>query len=156
MTKKRGHASADPEHASPPLDPAEVARAIEVLARVAEDRGALAGVDAATRERLQRIAGELARPDARQRRQLRKALARGERDARKARDGALRKATGIRKLREAPVFRAPLPELPAPGEDASRWWPRLPGSTGREPQPQPEPDAPELDAPRKCYVCKRG
>jgi NAD(P)-dependent dehydrogenase (short-subunit alcohol dehydrogenase family) len=144
------------------VDAAEVARALEVLARVAEDRGALAGVDAATRERLQRLAGELARPDARQRRQLRKALARGERDARKARDGALRQATGIRKLREAPVFRAPLPELPPPGTDASGWWPGelpatpVPISTPTpNSTPHPHPHHGDLHEPRKCYVCKR-
>jgi NAD(P)-dependent dehydrogenase (short-subunit alcohol dehydrogenase family) len=160
------------------VDPADVARALEVLARVAEDRGALAAVDAATRERLQRLAGELARPDARQRRQLRKALARGERDARKARDGALRKSTGIRKLRDAPVFRAPLPELPPPGTDASSWWPGpIPGAipTAASAHPEPfdsgasrprsgqakskeSPTSPphdHLHEPRKCYVCKR-
>jgi NAD(P)-dependent dehydrogenase (short-subunit alcohol dehydrogenase family) len=112
-------------------------------------------VDAATRERLQRVAGELARPDARQRRQLRKALARGEREGRKERDGALRKATGIRRLREAPVFRPPLPELPPPGTDASAWWPRLPRAA-----PPPAPATPasgetaHLHEPHKCYVCK--
>src|SRR5215208_1316416 len=108
MTKKR-HALTQRASAPGPVDAADLARALEVLARVAEDRGALAGVDAATRERLQRVAGEVARPDARQRRQLRKALAREERDARKARDGALRKATGIRRLRDERVFRTPLP-----------------------------------------------
>jgi NAD(P)-dependent dehydrogenase (short-subunit alcohol dehydrogenase family) len=133
-----------------------VERAVRVLARVAEDRGALAAVDAATREALQRLAGELARPDGRQRKKLRKALHRGERDARKAKDGALRRGTGIRRLREAPVFRAPLPELPSPGTDASRWWPGevevSPGAAGPAPG---EDEAPELQAPRKCYVCKR-
>jgi NAD(P)-dependent dehydrogenase (short-subunit alcohol dehydrogenase family) len=138
------------------VDAAEVARALEVLARVAEDRGALAAVDAATRERLQRLAGEVARPDARQRRQLRKALARGERDARKERDGALRRSTGIRKLRDAPVFRAPLPELPAPGTDASGWRPEaLPPATPILTAPAPAPAPDELHEPRKCYVCKR-
>jgi NAD(P)-dependent dehydrogenase (short-subunit alcohol dehydrogenase family) len=136
------------------VEAADVARALEVLARVAEDRGALAEVDAATREKLQRLAGEIARPDARQRRQLRKALARGERDARKARDGDLRKATGIRKLRDAPVFRAPLPELPPPGTDASSWWPGpIPGAIPTATPTSTSHD--DLHEPRKCYVCKR-
>ena len=155
MTKKRPHASAGPDDAATPPAASEVARAIDVLARIG-DRGALAGVDAATRERLQRIAGELARPDARQRRQLRKALARGERDARKARDGALRRATGIRKLREEAVFRPPIPELPPPGTDASSWWPKLPAApseTARAHASGAEPV--DLHAPRKCYICKR-
>jgi NAD(P)-dependent dehydrogenase (short-subunit alcohol dehydrogenase family) len=136
-----------------PLDPAEVERALRVLARAAEDRGALAGVDAATREALQRAAGELARPDGRQRKKLRKALRKGEREALKARDGALRSGTGIRRLRDAPVFRAPFPELPPPGADASGWWPRLPGGSPDRPA-DGAGAGPELGEPHKCYVCK--
>ncbi|HYG69721.1 MAG TPA: SDR family NAD(P)-dependent oxidoreductase, partial [Anaeromyxobacteraceae bacterium] len=123
---------------------AELAAALDVLARVAEDRGVLAAVDAATRERLQRLAGELARPDLEQRRKLRKALTREARDARKARDAELRRDTGIQKLRRAPVFETPLPALPAPGTDASGWRPVL-----------PDEDPPPLSEPRKCYVCKK-
>ena len=159
---------------------AELAAALDVLARVAEDRGVLAAVDAATRERLQRLAGELARPDLEQRRKLRKALTREARDARKARDAELRRDTGIQKLRRAPVFATPLPALPAPGTDASGWRPALPegsgpsehgasvrpstgsgrtdsgdapGSSGRT--GGPGEDHPPLSEPRKCYVCKK-
>jgi NAD(P)-dependent dehydrogenase (short-subunit alcohol dehydrogenase family) len=154
MTHKR-NAPAEQEGAPAPVDREELSRAIELLARVAADRGALAAVDAAARERLQRIAGEIARPDARQRRQLRKALARDERETRKARDGALRKQTGIRKLRDAPVFRAPLPELPRPGTDASGWWPAALPPTSTATTTATSTAAPdELHAPRKCYVCK--
>src|SRR6266498_5962466 len=135
------------------LDGAEVAQALRVLARVAEDRGALAGLDAATREALQRLAGEIARPDDRQRKKLRKALRRGERDERKSRDGALRKGTGIRRLRDAPSFATPLPELPPAGSDASSWWPRLPAGPGAA-RAAVADDAPELAEARKCYVCK--
>lgn len=143
---------------------AALAAALDVLARVAEDRGVLAAVDAATRERLQRLAGELARPDLEQRRKLRKALTREARDARKARDASLRKETGIQKLRRAPVFETPLPALPAPGTDASAWRPRLSAPEAAVPVPAPEAashagmhaeDAPPLAEPRKCYVCKR-
>jgi NAD(P)-dependent dehydrogenase (short-subunit alcohol dehydrogenase family) len=137
-----------------PLDPGEVERALQVLARVAEDRGALAGVDAASREALQRLAGELARPDGRQRKKLRKALRKGEREARKASDGALRSGTGIRRLRDAPVFQTPFPELPRPAGDASGWWPRLPGATPPRGAAQADGDGPELGEPHKCYVCK--
>ena len=163
MTRKPKEPLA-PEGAPVALHSADVEHALRVLARVAEDRGALAGVDGATREALQRLAGEIARPDARQRRQLRKALGRGEREARKARDGALRKGTGIQRLREAPVFRAPLPELPPPGADASSWWPRLRAGGGAPHPPAPGAShahgregaagGPELSEPRKCYVCK--
>jgi NAD(P)-dependent dehydrogenase (short-subunit alcohol dehydrogenase family) len=132
---------------------ADVARAIEVLARVAEDRGLLAQVDAAERDRLQRLAGELARPSADGRRRLRKALLKAERDARKARVGALRRETGIRRLRDAPVFQTPLPPLPPPGSDASGWRPELPGAEV-PPAAAGEGDGPALETPRKCYVCK--
>jgi NAD(P)-dependent dehydrogenase (short-subunit alcohol dehydrogenase family) len=142
---------------------AELEAALDVLAQVTEDRGVLAAVDAATRERLQRLAGELARPDLDQRRKLRKALTREAREAKKAHDAGLRRDTGIQKLRRAPVFETPLPALPAPGTDASGWRPLLP-----EPEVTPAApaaaatataagpdDTPPLTEPRKCYVCKR-
>jgi NAD(P)-dependent dehydrogenase (short-subunit alcohol dehydrogenase family) len=139
--------------AAPPLASA-IAAAIEVLARVAEDRGVLAGVDAPTREALQRAAGAVARPDAVQRRKLRKALARREREERKARDAGLREATGIRRARHAPVFATPLPPHPAPGTDeAARWWPVL-AADAPAPSRAAGEGRPELSAPRKCYVCK--
>jgi NAD(P)-dependent dehydrogenase (short-subunit alcohol dehydrogenase family) len=137
----------------PEITAADLASAVAILARVAEDRGLLARVDAATREALQRVAGEVARPGVDQRRKLRKALLRAERDARRARDEQLRKGTGIQQLRQAPVFVTPLPELPPPGTDASRWRPAV------EPPP-PRPSGAEegagelLSEPRKCYVCK--
>ncbi|ABS25830.1 SDR family NAD(P)-dependent oxidoreductase [Anaeromyxobacter sp. Fw109-5] len=138
----------------------EVAIALRVLARVAADRTVLAGVDAETRTTLQKLAGEVARPDLKQRKKLQRALLRDERVQRRARDEALRKETGIQQLREAPVFSTPLPELPRPGADASGWWPRL--GDGRAAPPPPdgaaagaEPaDGPVLSEPRKCYVCK--
>ena len=144
VTRKRT-TPAEQEGAPVALDPAEVERALAVLARVAEDRGALAGVDAATREALQRLAGEIARPDGRQRRKLRKALLKGEREARKARDGALRKGTGIQRLRDAAVFRAPLPALPAPGDDASRWSPGCAPAAARPRRARGPPPRPRAD-----------
>jgi NAD(P)-dependent dehydrogenase (short-subunit alcohol dehydrogenase family) len=146
----------------------EIAVALKVLARVAEDRGVLEAVDAEARATLQRLAGEVARPGADQRRKLRKALLRKERGDRKARDEQLRDGTGIRQLRRAPVFVTPLPALPAPGTDAGGWWPApLPGAVpAGEPatgsgsgrgggEPGSGGDGPELAEDRKCYVCKR-
>jgi NAD(P)-dependent dehydrogenase (short-subunit alcohol dehydrogenase family) len=144
--------SADPAEPRPDVTAEEIADAVAVLARVAEDRGLLARVDAPTREALQRVAGEVARPGVDQRRKLRKALLKAERDARKARDGELRRGTGIRKLREAPVFATPLPELPRPGSDATAWWPEL--GQGEGAASIAEEGAPHLSEPRKCYVCK--
>jgi len=147
------------------LSPDELATALRVLARVAEDRAVLAGVDAEARAQLQRLAGEIARPDLKERKKLQKALLKGEKTARKERDEALRRDTGIQRLRAAPVFVTPLPELPPPGTDASAWWPAPPAlaapsaaedRTEPAPEPAPEPaiEGRELLEPRKCYVCK--
>jgi NAD(P)-dependent dehydrogenase (short-subunit alcohol dehydrogenase family) len=142
-----------PRRKRAPLDAADLAATLRLLARVAEDRTVLADVDAETRVALQRLAGEVARPDLKHRKKLQKALLRGEHAARKARDESLRRGTAIRKLREAPLFETPLPPLPPPGTDASGWWPRLPGAAA--PAQAPAAPAEELGAPRKCYVCKR-
>jgi NAD(P)-dependent dehydrogenase (short-subunit alcohol dehydrogenase family) len=135
------------------IDEADLAAALRVLARVAEDRTVLAGIGDEARVTLQRLAGEVARPDLKTRKRLQKALLRKEHRERRTRDGALRKATGIQQLREAPVFVAPLPELPPPGSDASAWRPRLPGN-GAPPPWRPAAGGPELSEPRKCYCCK--
>ncbi|HSM91690.1 MAG TPA: SDR family NAD(P)-dependent oxidoreductase [Anaeromyxobacteraceae bacterium] len=151
---------------NPPSEPevgaSDLAAALAVLERVAADRGLLARVDAATREALQRAAGEVARPGVDQRRKLRKALLKAERDARRARDEHLRKGTGIQRGRQAPVFVTPLPELPRPGTDASAWSPSDPsplphrgrGQGEGAPEVEGLPTAGELSEPRKCYVCK--
>ncbi len=138
------------------IDEGDLAAALRVLARVAEDRTVLAGLSADARVALQRLAGEVARPDLKARKRLQKALLRGEHQEGRVRDGALRKATGIQQLRRAPVFVAPLPELPPPGADASAWWPRLGGAAPGSPPAGAalESDGPELTEPRKCYVCK--
>jgi NAD(P)-dependent dehydrogenase (short-subunit alcohol dehydrogenase family) len=111
----------------------DILAALRVLERVAEDRGVLAGVDADTRARLQRLAGEVARPDLKQRKKLQRALLKKERDEKRARDEGLRASTGIRQLRAQPVFGA--------------------SSIGFLPPPADAP-ADLIDA-RKCYVCKR-
>jgi NAD(P)-dependent dehydrogenase (short-subunit alcohol dehydrogenase family) len=139
------------------LDPADVAVALQVLSAVARDRTVLAALAPEVRVALQRLAGEVARPDLKARKELQKAFLRQEKAGKKSRDAALRGATGIQELRRAPVFATPLPALPSPGSDASGWWPRLPATRDAEPA-TPKEDAategPELAEPRKCYVCK--
>jgi NAD(P)-dependent dehydrogenase (short-subunit alcohol dehydrogenase family) len=141
------------------LDPEELAAALRLLERVAADRTVLASVDAETRQRLQRLSGELARPDLKARKKLQRALLRRDKDAARAEDERRRRDTGIRRLRQAPVFETPRPMLPRSGTDASGWWPRLP-----EPRPASDGSAADdlageagerLRTPRKCYVCKR-
>jgi len=120
------------------IGPAEIAMALEVLTRVSEDQGLLAAVDAQTRKRLQQVAGVVGRPGVVQRRRLRKALGKAERDARREANRDLRRGTGIRKLREDAVFRTPLP--PAPAEEAGD----AAGPGGGA----------EFNEPHRCYVCK--
>jgi NAD(P)-dependent dehydrogenase (short-subunit alcohol dehydrogenase family) len=118
----------------------ELRAALKVLAAVADDRGALAATDAETRVRLQRLAGEVARPDLKQRKKLQRELLKKELAEKKAHDEALRNQTGIRELRRQPVFVTP--QLQAPR-----------ASTVDE--PEPPPDERELHHARKCYVCKQ-
>jgi NAD(P)-dependent dehydrogenase (short-subunit alcohol dehydrogenase family)/predicted RNA-binding Zn-ribbon protein involved in translation (DUF1610 family) len=152
--------ASDPSAPSPgrtPPSAAEIEAAARVLAAVVEDRSLLAAVDAAPRAALQRHAGEIARPDLKARKRLQKTMLRNSQLARKEGDEALRRSSGIRRLREEPVYRPPLPPMPARGTDASGWWPVLPGSVEEEAAAAAEATTagPELHATRRCYVCKR-
>jgi hypothetical protein len=146
--------SSDSAKNHPSPSASDIEAAARVLAAVVEDRALLAKVDAATREGLQRSAGEIARPDLKARKQLQKKMLRKTQLERKDGDEALRRSSGIRRLREEPVYRPPLPPMPTRGADASGWWPVLPGSV-EEGDPSPATAGPELHAPRRCYVCKR-
>jgi NAD(P)-dependent dehydrogenase (short-subunit alcohol dehydrogenase family) len=131
---------------TPPVDAAALAAAIELLERAAADRGLLGSLDAETRVRLQKAAGELARPSQQQRRKLRRALARKDRDEVKARDGALRRSTGIQTLRLATAYPTPAPALSGSVEPATAAAAGAAGDVGAT--------AGEFSQPRKCYVCK--
>ena len=122
----------------------------------------LAVVDDATRTALRRHAGELAVPDLKARKRLQRTLLRQTQQARKQGDEALRRQSGIRRLRDEAVFRTPFPPLPMRGADASGWWPVLPGSVeeaaardAASPNPEAPEDGPSLHEQRICYVCKR-
>jgi NAD(P)-dependent dehydrogenase (short-subunit alcohol dehydrogenase family) len=152
-------APAAPE--APPPTAAEIEAAARVLAAVARDMALLTAVDEATRTALRRHAGELAVPDLKARKRFQRTLLRQTQLARKQGDESLRRQSGIRRLRDEPVFRTPFPPLPLRGTDASGWWPVLPGSVeeiaARDAAgPAAEPAAgPELQEKRICYVCKR-
>jgi NAD(P)-dependent dehydrogenase (short-subunit alcohol dehydrogenase family) len=164
------HPTAAPAAPSPPATaPAEappsateIEAAARVLAAVSRDMALLAVVDEATRTALRRHAGELAVPDLRARKRLQKTLLRQVQRARKHGDETLRRQSGIRRLRDEPVFRTPFPHLPPRGTDASGWWPVLPGSVeeaaAREAaagQAAAPAEGPALHEQRICYVCKR-
>jgi len=118
------------------ISDADLQIALRVLAAIAADRGALAAALPETREALQKLAGEVAGPDAVQRRRLRKALARRQREDKRGRDVATRRATGIQRLRAQPVFVTP--------------------RTAQIAAPRLEPDQPSgaFEDEHKCYVCK--
>ena len=113
----------------------ELLLALSVLEQVAADWGLLALLDREARVRLEKAAGEIARPGKEEQRRLRRALARTEHRARKARELELRSATGIQTLRRQEVYRLPPPRPPSEGEERT-------------------PEGQELPGPRKCYVCK--
>ena len=118
--------------------PWQLASALAVLDAVVADRSVLANVDAATRERLQRLCGEIARPDLKQRKRLQKELLRRTHDNKRSQDEQLRQSTEIRQLRAKPVY-----ATPPPTSDQA-----VPSSAESPTPPQ------DLNTDRVCYVCK--
>lgn len=106
---ERSPGAAPPLPAQPTMADLEarIRAALRLLEEIRDDRGLLASVDEELRVGLLRVAGEVSHPD----RFARKALARerarqkkrGDRDA----DEALLDRTGIRRLREVPIFLTP-------------------------------------------------
>ena len=129
---------------APQFTPDELGACVELLEALASRRDLLASVEGEVRRRLLVAAGRLSRPERAEQRELAKAFRRRDRDGRKAADGAILDATGIRAARRATVFETPAPALPAPARAGS------PGS----PEAAEEAGGPELARPRKCYVCK--
>jgi NAD(P)-dependent dehydrogenase (short-subunit alcohol dehydrogenase family) len=131
---------------------AERARAAaELLEAIATDRALLAGLSWEERTRLLRAAGEVSRPDAVARRQLKKATKRERRAERVQRAEDQLAETGIRQLRRQTVFTTPKmfapkgfePEDVVDVDDASEA-PRLVSVVTRE-----------AHEPRNCYICKQ-
>ncbi len=138
------------------VDPALLERlraAAEILEAIEANRGLLAGVPEADRQRLLRASRQVSHPDSRARRRLVKATARLRRSELVGRDENLLAATGIRELRRKPVFTSPNVFPPADfvardieldGAEALL----LPGGDPAG------ADAPALLESRHCYVCK--
>src|ERR1043166_2250784 len=76
----------------------DLAAALRVLTEVARDRSALASVPQEKRVELQKLAGEVARPDLKQRKRLQRELVRKELAEKRAADEAARARTAIREL----------------------------------------------------------
>ncbi|HET7232183.1 MAG TPA: SDR family oxidoreductase [Longimicrobium sp.] len=114
--------------------------AAELLEQIADDRALLGRLDAGERLRLLQAAGRVSRPDSLARRRLLKETKRERKAARAQRGDRVLAATGIRKLREEPVFTTPHLFAPVDFEPQD--------VVGDE-------EAGEALEPRNCYVCKR-
>ncbi len=113
-----------------PPSPADLRRAREVLEAVVADRSSLAALGQPERKALLQAAGRLVHPETTQKRQLVRALRRRNRREIERHDRSARAETGIRAVREVPVFAAPR-QIPRAAEAG-----------------------PELRKPRACYICK--
>ncbi len=131
-----------------PFTPAEIEAAIKVLEAIAGDRGALAHVEPRdVRLRLLEAAGRVSLPNRAEQRKLAKAFRRKQAGEVRAADEALLDATGIRALRRAPVFVTPEPQALVEGAPRAA----LPSHLARRSDVE---GGPEVQEPRKCYVCK--
>jgi NAD(P)-dependent dehydrogenase (short-subunit alcohol dehydrogenase family) len=114
------------------FSPEELARCIEILEHLVEDRARLVTLSNEQRIALLMIAGRLSRPTRHEGIRENKAFRRYSKKVARADDAAARAETAIRIARQAPVYAAP---------------PQLPGRAAA-------PAVRELKNPRSCYVCK--
>ncbi len=134
--------------------PARLVAATVLLQEIAADRGLLAEVDRAMAQELLKAAGEVSRPD----RAARKVLARrrrkekfaGERDA----DQALLDTTGIRTLRDNPIFQTPRRRSLHTSQEATE---RLDdaGAPGAPDDAASSEGIGNTNRVRSCYCCRK-
>jgi NAD(P)-dependent dehydrogenase (short-subunit alcohol dehydrogenase family) len=117
-----------------------LAAASELLEAVAKNRALLAEMPEEERTRLLQAAGQVSRPDAVDRRRLRKAQLRKRDAERLQRDQSRLNETGIRQLRKKPVFTTPNVYPPLEFEQA---------------EVKDDPDFREVVEPQNCYICKK-
>ncbi len=114
--------------------------ATELLEAVVRDRGLLDGLTLDDRTRLLSAAGDVYHPDVVQRRRLNKVARRERNAARLERDEAVLAETGIRVLRDKPVYTSPNVFPPDGFEQADI---------------EGDPEFREALTPQHCYVCKQ-
>jgi NAD(P)-dependent dehydrogenase (short-subunit alcohol dehydrogenase family) len=110
------------------------------LEALANDRGLISALSPAERTRLLNAAGSVYEPDVAQRRQSGKAARRRAKASKIERDEAVLSETGIRVLREKPVFTSPNVFAPAGFEQS---------------EIADDPGFREVVESQHCYVCKR-
>ena len=127
------------EHAAGEDVVAQLRAATELLEAVVRDRTLLTQLTVEERTRLLAAAGDVFNPDLVQRRQWSKTLRRQGKAEKKQRDEAVLAETGIRVLREKPVFTTPNVFAPEGFEQAEH----------------DEAAVREVVEPQHCYVCKQ-
>ena len=144
MASGKGNGAERPEKATVAANPDasvdQLRELTEELEAIVADRSRLKGLSVEQRTRLLTAAGDLFNPDAAARRRSRKRVRKQEKAARRDRDEIVLADTGIRVLRERPVFTTPNVTPPSEFE-----------------QTEIEDDAAFREAiePQHCYVCKR-
>jgi NAD(P)-dependent dehydrogenase (short-subunit alcohol dehydrogenase family) len=110
-----------------------------ILEEIVADRGLLGALTVEERTQLLRAAGDVYQPDLVQRRRWGKAVRRNEKAAKTGRIEAVLATTGIRALREKPVYGTPNVVPP----------------DGFEQNDIDDPEFCEVVEPQHCYVCKQ-
>jgi NAD(P)-dependent dehydrogenase (short-subunit alcohol dehydrogenase family) len=119
----------------------ELETVLRVLSALAEDRARLADLPEEVRNQLLQAAGRVSRPARHEQRRLNKTLRRRDHQQRRAHDARLVATTLNREARRASPITGVAGVLPA--STVNRPGPVI--STG---------EAPELQLPRSCYICK--
>ncbi len=119
---------------------AQLKAAAELLEQVAGNRALLASLSVEDRTRLLKAAGDIYCPEVSARRQLVKARVRQRKAEKLHRDQSKLSETGIRKLRQKPVFTTPN-VLPPPDCEQQ--------------EVTDDPGFREVVEPQNCYICKR-
>jgi NAD(P)-dependent dehydrogenase (short-subunit alcohol dehydrogenase family) len=126
-------------HEETPDVAARLKEAADVLESIVRDRGLLRALSLEERTRLLAAAGDVHNPDVVQRRRFNKVARREKKAAKLRHDDAVLAGTGIRVLREQPVYTSPNVFPPA----------------GFEQSEVDEPEFREAVEPQHCYVCKQ-
>ena len=139
-------APADPQGTADEGFVARIRASAALLESIVEDRGLLAGVPREDRERLLMAAGRVSRPTRHERKALGRARLRNDKLSKRSNDEMVLATTGIRKLRDSPVFQTPR---------------RIALFEGREPERLEAPSFDSTEAigstheERRCYVCRK-
>ncbi len=119
----------------------------ELMESLVKDRGVLVDIDDEVRERFLIAAGRVSRPSKRARKALARARVKSHRTEKKQTDQALLDQTGIRQLRESPIFKTPRRIAAFEGRVEGR-------VEGRETPVEASPPIGTVGEERICYCCR--